>query len=368
MKPVDDANVALWLLPRDDIEASTGHHRAMTLIPLPAQPADTPWPTADWPEGAPLPAPIANRLDAAFAAEDVLGPTDALLIVQGGRIRFERYGVGKGPDDTYPSWSKAKSITQALVGLAVAEGRLDIHAPAPVAAWRGDGDPRGAITLDQLLRMSSGLEFVEDYVPGSISHVIDMLFGAGQADVAAYAAALPLIHPPGSQWAYASGTTNIIARILQDVLGLNGEAFEAHMRSALFEPLGMKTPLPKFDAAGTFIGSSFCYASARDFARFGLLYLRGGVWEGEPFLPADWVDYARTPTPVPRTEELGYGAQWWLGLGGPGSFSANGYEGQYTLLVPDLDLILVRHGRTPLELKDNLAAWVRETVQLLRTG
>lgn len=340
----------------------------MSLIPLPAQPADTPWPTVDWPEGSPLPAPLVARLDAAFGDEASLGPTDALLIIQGGRIRYERYGADKTAGDTFPSWSKAKSITQALVGLAVAEGRLDIHAPAAVPAWKGEDDPRGAITLDHLLRMSSGLEFVEDYVPGSISHVIDMLFGAGQEDVAAYAAALPLLHPPGSQWAYASGTTNIIARILQDALGLNGEAFEAHMRTVLFEPLGMKSPVPKFDAAGTFIGSSFCFATARDFARFGMLYLRGGVWEGAQLLSAAWVDYARTPTPVPRTEELGYGAQWWLGLGGEGSFSANGYEGQYTLLVPDLDLILVRHGRTPLEMKDNLAAWVRETVEVLRAA
>jgi CubicO group peptidase (beta-lactamase class C family) len=336
------------------------------LVSLPGQPTDTPWPTEAWPAGEAFPPALTARLDSAFDEATGIGPTDALLVIQGGRVRYERYGEGKGPDDTYPSWSKAKSITQALVGLAVADGLLDIHAPAPVEAWKGEGDPRGAITLDQLLRMSSGLEFVEDYVPGHISHVIDMLFGAGQTDVAAYAAALPLAHPPGSQWSYASGTTNIIARILQNALGLNGEAFEAHMRTALFEPLGMKSPLPKFDAAGTFIGSSFCFASARDFARFGLLYLRGGVWEGQQVLPADWVDYARTPTPVPRTEELGYGAQWWLGLGGPGSFSANGYEGQYTLLVPDLDLILVRHGRSPLEAKEALAAWVTQTVDLLR--
>jgi CubicO group peptidase (beta-lactamase class C family) len=338
----------------------------MTLLALPTQPADTPWPTADWPAGTPYPEPLRRRLDEAFAAEDAIGATHALLLIQGGRVRYERYGEGLGPTDTFPSWSKAKSITQALVGLAAAEGRIDIHAPAAVPAWAGD--ERSAITLDQLLRMSSGLKFVEDYVPGSVSDVIEMLFGAGKDDVAAYAAAQPLAHPPGTQWSYASGTTNIICRVLQDTLGLNGEAFEAHMRRALFEPLGMKSPLPKFDAAGTFIGSSFCFATARDFARFGLLYLRGGVWEDQQLLPAAWVDYARTPTPVPRTEVLGYGAQWWLGLGGEGSFSANGYDGQYTLLAPDLDLVLVRHGATPLALKDNLAAWVTETVEALRRG
>ncbi|RYF92762.1 MAG: class C beta-lactamase-related serine hydrolase [Caulobacteraceae bacterium] len=304
-----------------------------------------------------------ERLDAAFRDES-LGITDAVLIVQGGQIRYERYGDELDHQSRFPSWSKAKSITQALVGLAVAEGRLDVHAPADVPAWKDDA--RSAITLDQLLRMSSGLKFVEDYVPGSVSDVIEMLFGAGKADVAAYAIAQPLAHEPDSHWSYASGTTNVVCDILQRTLGLKGEAFEAHMRAALFEPLGMASPIPKFDAAGTFIGSSYCFCSARDFARFGLLYLRGGVWEGRQMLPADWVDYARTPTAVPATEELGYGAHWWLGLGGEGSFSANGYEGQYTLLVPDLDLIVVRHGRTPLEAKDALAGWMRGVVEDLR--
>jgi CubicO group peptidase (beta-lactamase class C family) len=342
----------------------------MTLMPLPAQPRDTPWPTQAWPTGPALPNAIVDRLDGAFTApsEAQIGPTDALVIIQGGRLVYERYDPDKDATSTFPSWSKAKSITQALVGLAVADGLLGIHGPAQVPAWQAQGDPRGAITLDHLLRMSSGLKFIEDYVPGSVSDVIEMLFGSGQGDVAGYAADQPLIHEPGAVWAYASGTTNIISAILQRTLGLQGEAFEAHMRARLFGPLGMTSPQPKFDAAGTFIGSSFCYATAQDFARFGLLYLRGGQWEDRALLPADWVDYARTPTPVPATELDGYGAQWWLGLGGEGSFSANGYEGQYTLLVPDLDLILVRHGRSPLEVKEALRQWVQDTVTLIRSG
>ncbi len=335
------------------------------LPPLPAQPAGTPWPTADWPTGAALPATLAARIDAAFT-DDSLGITDAVLIIQGGAVRYERYGPDLDQQSRFPSWSKAKSITQALVGLAVAQGRIDIHAPANVPAWKAD--ERSAITLDQLLRMSSGLKFVEDYVPGSVSDVIEMLFGSGKEDVAAYAIAQPLAHKPDTHWSYASGTTNIICDILQRTLGLKGEAFEAHMRAVLFEPLGMTSPMPRFDAAGTFIASSYCFSTARDFARFGLLYLRGGVWEDKQLLPAAWVDYARTPTPVPATEELGYGAQWWLGLGGPGSFSANGYEGQYTLAIPDLDVIMVRHGRTPLDRKENLAAWMRSVVGDLRAA
>ena len=125
---------------------------------------------------------------------------------------------------------------------------------------------------------------------------------------------------------------------------------------------------PKFDDAGTFIGSSFCFATARDFARFGLLYLRDGVWDGRKLLPEGWVDYARTPTfQQPGAEADGrYGAHWWLDIGGPGSFSANGYDGQFTVCVPDLDLVLVRHGATPLEKKDALKAWIGEVIGCFR--
>jgi CubicO group peptidase (beta-lactamase class C family) len=122
------------------------------------------------------------------------------------------------------------------------------------------------------------------------------------------------------------------------------------------------------DAAGTFIGSSFCFCTARDFARFGLLYLRGGVWDGRRILPEGWVDYARTPTfqQADPSIDSRYGAHWWLDIGGPGSFSANGYDGQFTVCVPDLDLVLVRHGATPLDLKDELKAWVGDVVGCFR--
>ena len=344
----------------------------MTLIALPTQPAATPWPAEAWPVGSPEPRDrqaLEALVDEAFAAPDTerLGETHALAIVQGGRLVLERYGEGFGPEKTYPSWSKAKSITQALVGLLVAEGKLDIHAPADAPEWRQTpNDPRAEITLDQLLRMSSGLSFVEDYVPGHVSDVIEMLFGSGKADVAHYAASRPLAHPPGSHWSYASGTTNIVARAAARALGADGPGFAAFMRERLFAPLGMTSPIPKFDAAGTFIGSSFCFATARDFARFGLLYLRGGRWGDRQILPPEWIDYARTPTAQPAEREGDYGAHWWLNLAGEGSFSANGYEGQYTVLVPDLDLILVRHGKTPLDKKDHVKAWIAEVVQTFR--
>jgi CubicO group peptidase (beta-lactamase class C family) len=341
------------------------------LVPLPAQPEGLAWPTQEWPEGRLTPV-IAGKLepllDLAFRdpAPEALGETHAFLAVQGGRIVAERYWTGFDRNSTHHSWSQAKSMTHALVGILVREGKIDIYAPANVPEWQQADDPRRAISLDQLLRMSSGLKFAEDYVDAGVSDVIEMLFGSGKADVAAHAAKSPLIHPPGSVWSYSSGTSNLVARAAALGLGASGEAFREFMVRELFGPLGMTSASPKFDAAGTFIGSSFCYCTVQDFARFGLLYLRDGVWDGRRILPKGWVDYARTPTPVPATERLGYGAHWWLGMAGPGSFSANGYEGQYTMLVPELDLILVRNGKSPDAQKEAVQNWLGKVADCFR--
>jgi len=332
------------------------------LRPLPVQPPGVDWPTQAWPVGELDEALIAPLLAEAFgsAPKAELGETQAVVIVRGGQLIFERYAAGFAPDVTCRSWSMAKSLTHALVGIAVADGLLDIHAPADVPAWRTAGDPRGDITLDHLLRMSSGLAWLEDYEPGRRSDVVEMLFGPGKDDVAAFAEAKPLAHAPGTFFYYSSGTTNIICRVLARTLGLGGEAFAAFMRERLFDPLGMTSATPRFDQAGTFIGSSYCFCSPRDFARFGLLYLRDGVWEGRRLLPPGWVDYARTPTfQQPGGEVEGpYGAHWWLDRAGAGSFSACGYEGQHIAIVPDRDLIIVRHGVTPLATQAAAKGWV----------
>lgn len=328
--------------------------------PLPPHHPKTPWPTQDWPVGELHDLDRASfdaLIEEAFARKETptLGRTDAVLVVQGGQIAFERYGDGFDATSTHHSWSMAKSITQALVGMLVLDGKLDIGARADVPEWRADA--REAITLDQLLRMSSGLKFIEDYAPGGgPSDVIAMLFNEGKDDVAAYAAAQPLLHEPGTHWSYASGTTNIVSRIAARA---QGGDFGAFMRERLFAPLGITSAIPKFDKAGTFIGSSYCFMSARDFARFGLLYLRDGMWDGRRLLPEGWVDYARTPTfQQAGVTDNRYGAHWWLDFGGPGSFSANGYDGQFIIIRPDRDLIIVRHGVTPLALKENLKAWL----------
>jgi len=345
---------------------------AAALAPLPGQPDGVDWPTERWLKGE-LPStldrdPFEALVAVAFAAPQTatLGETHALLIVQGGRIVFERYAEGMDPRTTHSSWSMAKSITHALVGIAAGDGKLDAFAPADVPEWRRPGDPRGAITLDHLLRMSSGLAWIEEYAPGQPSDVQAMLFGEGKPDMAAYAARSQLAHPPGTFFYYSSGTTNLVSRAVGRAVGASGEAFKTFMQDRLFGPLGMRSAGPRFDGAGTFIGSSFCYATARDFARFGLLYLRDGVWDGARILPQGWVDYARTPTfQQPGAADYRYGAHWWLGLGGPGSFSANGYDGQFTVCVPDLDLILVRHGKSEAQ-RDAVIPWVGQVIDCFR--
>jgi CubicO group peptidase (beta-lactamase class C family) len=320
---------------------------------FPSQPLDVSWPTVEWPTGDPGPDIDAERLDSliarAMAQPDDLGLTLALLVVRHGRIVAEAYGPDTDASSTLISWSMAKSMTQAVFGLLVGDGRIGLDDPAPVAAWAADG--RREITIRQLLEMSSGLRFVEDYVDDSVSDVIEMLFGRGADDHAAFAASFPLEHPPGAVWNYASGTTNILAHIAGDLVGGGRDGMERFLRERLFDPIGMRSASPKFDTAGTFVGSSYVYATARDFARFGTLYLRDGVWEGERLLPEGWADLARTPTAaeVPADERHGYGSHWWRWLRSSDTFSANGFETQRIIVSPARDLVLVRLGKTPAE-------------------
>jgi CubicO group peptidase (beta-lactamase class C family) len=324
------------------------------------------WPAVDWPE-APLAADVdRERIEAAaaraFTPEPSAshGETLAWAIVHRGRLVFERYGPGRGVDETFISWSMAKSILHALVGVLVGEGRLDPAAPAPVPAWQGEDDPRRAITLEHLLRHTDGLDFVEVYEDGVRSDVVDMLFRSGKDDVAAFAEARGLAHRPGTVWSYSSGTSNVVSAIVGRAVGGGEAGMRAFMSKALFDPIGMRSATARFDAAGTFIGSSYVFATARDFARFGLLYLRDGVWDGRRLLPEGWVDHARSETPPSDGQ---YGAHWWLALHDPGIFNASGFNGQYVVVVPDRDLVLVRLGVSGPEQRPNVVRDLREVVE-----
>jgi CubicO group peptidase (beta-lactamase class C family) len=305
---------------------------------------------------------LASALDRVFAAPALpeTGETHAVVVIHRGALVAERYGPELGPESPLVSWSMAKSITHALVGILVREAALDPAAPAPVPSWQSAGDPRGRITTEHLLRMVDGLDFVEDYVDGERSHVIEMLFGSGRDDVAAYASSRPPAHPPGEVWNYSSGTTNILAGIVGRIVGGGRDGMLDFMERELFGPLGMASAEPRFDAAGTFVGSSFVFATARDFARFGLLYLRDGVWEGRRILPPGWVDHGRRETPASRGE---YGAHWWLALDGSGVFNASGYRGQYIAVDPRRDVVAVRLGGSTPEQRVHVLHFLADVVR-----
>jgi CubicO group peptidase (beta-lactamase class C family) len=253
------------------------------------------------------------------------------------------------------SWSMAKSFVHAWVGILIRDRKLSLEGPAPVQRWE-PGDPRFEITLENLLRMQDGLDFVEDFDPELGTDVIRMLFRSGKEDVAAFAENRPLAYPPGTHWNYSSGTTNIVAALAGRCVGAGRTDTQKYLERELLHPLGIRSAILRFDAAGTFIGSSYLFASARDFARFALLYLRDGVWEGRRILPEGWVDHARRTTPGSGGE---YGAHWWLRLAGEDSFHCSDYEGQYALCVPSRDLIVVRLGVSTPEQRTSLEEWLR---------
>ena len=338
-------------------------------VALSPQPAETPWPTDVWPEGSVPPAiknELTDLLDSAFPSDgaqplDRFGQSLSFVAIHRGRLVVERYGESSGPDEKLISWSMAKSVTQALVGVLVKDGVLAIDQKQVIEQWADPADPRSAITIDHLLRMVPGTLFNEDYVDAETSHCIDMLFGAGNADMSGYAAALPPVTEPGEVFNYSSGTSVLLCRVLADAVG-RGEEFAAWMNRVLLDPIGIAAE-PTFDDAGVWVGSSFLKATARDFARFGYLYLRDGVWDGIRILPEGWVDYARTQQ-AENEEGIGYGAHWWIWQPDPEVFYASGYETQRILVDPANDLVLVRLGKTPTEVAPAVDRWLEDIRQL----
>ncbi len=360
---------------------------AAPLVPLPAQPEGVAWPTQRWPTG-PLPAGVdaaalSKLLDAVDRVDDLLGETRAVVLVQRGRLVAERYREGFGPETRLVSWSMAKSITQALVGIAAREGKLDPDQPMGNPRW-APGDARAAIPWRQWMQMVDGQAYREIGVTNPAkSDAAKMLFGEGRLDAARYAARLPLIHLPGEHWNYNSAGIILIAAALARAVApeaVTPDARRSSMRSfmqrELFDRIGMASAQPEFDASGTFLGSALVYATAQDFARFGLLYLRDGIWEGSRILPEGWVDFARTP--ATSSDANIYGAGFWVAPadGQPrppygsaiivprDSFRAQGFEGQLTVIVPSKDLVLVRLGHMPERGWRALTPWVAGVVSL----
>lgn len=296
-------------------------------------------------------AALARVVEAAFEEPNParLRRTQAVIVIQDGRVVAERYAAGITADMPLPGWSMTKSIMSALIGTLVSEGRLAIDQRELLPQWRSP-DPRSAISLEDLLRMRSGLRFSEAY-SNPWSDVVQMLYNCG--DTAAYAASRPLTAPPGQVWQYATGTTNILSLIGRRIVG--DERYWSWPTRVLFARLGMRSAVLEPDASGTFVCSSYMLATARDWARYGQLWLNRGRWQNQEILSDEWVRFSTTPTP--QSPEDRYGAHWWLKLnpdiGGDSAdaraisadtFFAVGHEGQTLTVMPSKRAVIVRMG------------------------
>jgi CubicO group peptidase (beta-lactamase class C family) len=366
---------------QDSSKASMEAFAKAPLVPLRPQPAGVPFPTVTWPTGAPpaTAAPVIKaQFDKAFGGQiKEIGETRAVIIVQGGKIVAERYGTGFDAKSKLISWSMAKSVTAALVGIAVGDGKLKLDDSLNEPLW-DDGDPRRNITIRQALHMSDGLRWREDGYDDPIQNdAAKMLFGTGRENIVEYVADRPQEFTPGQKWRYSSGITNLISaavgrveapRSLSDATGREG--LRNFMYDRLFRPIGMTNTAAEFDMAGNFYASSLIQATAQDFARFGLLHLRDGVWDGKRILPEGYVDFLRTPATAQGAKA--YGAHWWLSLpnkegllkNGPyDSFDANGFQGQFIVVIPSKDLVIVRLGLMDGEGGwDKLGDWLQPIV------
>ena len=320
---------------------------------------------------------LARAVDALFVAEDT-AETRAVLVFHKGRLIAERYGPGYHENTRFVSWSMAKTVTAVMIGMLVADGRLRLDESVPVPAWQRPGDPRGEITLRQLLQMRAGLRHSEAIDPPYESDEVRMLFLDGRDDMAAYAEAQPLEAEPGRRFEYSSATTVILADVAARALtassdpAVRRDAIKDYLRTRLFDPLGMKSMVPEFDAAGTLIGGSLIHGTARDWARFGEFLRNRGAIEGAQLVPSAWIDFMTAPSP----RNPGYGAQTWLNRpqvgdgalqwrGAPSStFSMNGHLGQYVVVSRSQNLTVVRLGKTQDASREPVQAAIVRIIKL----
>jgi CubicO group peptidase (beta-lactamase class C family) len=330
----------------NDYDVNEIHSRLYPVVPvLPENPESIPWPMGDL-----ITKPIHSginmeklnlAMEQAFADTIPFKGTFAVMVVYKGQPIVEKYAKGFSADNLFLSWSMAKSFTNALTGILVKEGKLNIHEPADIDEWQND--ERSQITINNLMQMNSGLEWNEDY--GNSSDVNNMLHKKG--DMAHFAIEKPLKFTPGTVFEYSSGSTNIVSYLMRKAIGYDSEYF-AFPREKLFNKIGMRSAIFELDASGTFVGSSYLYASLRDYARFGLLYLNNGKWLGKQVLPNEWVEYSTTPA---AGSDDRYGAFFWLNKSGVDHpdvprdmYSCRGHDGQYIYIIPSKEMVIVRTG------------------------
>ena len=328
-----------------EFDEKTIRNRRYSIVPLPLEdPATIAWPAGDLipntkPNGINIDS-LNKAIDKAFSDEKGSKGTFAVAVAYKNQLITEKYREGFSSKNLFLSWSMAKSFTNALIGILVKKGKIDIKKSLDINGWQKD--KRNAITLADLMHMNSGLEWNENY--GDLSDVTVMLHKT--ADMAQFTYEKPLVHQPDSFWLYSSGSTNIVTWFIRQEIA-NETDYYAFPRRELFNPLGMRSAIWETDASGTFVGSSYIYASMRDYVRFGLLYLNNGNWLGNQLLPEDWVGYSVQPA---TGSDGKYGAFFWLNQSGDypnvprDMFMCRGHDGQYIYIIPSLELVVVRTG------------------------
>ena len=266
--------------------------------------------------------------------------TRSVIVIYKDKIIAEKYNTGFNKKSKILGWSMTKSLTATYFGVLQKQGKIDIMKPAPIAEWATD--ERSRITINDLLHMNSGLEWEEDY--GKISDVTKMLFSA--EDMTQSQIDKPLVGKPNNTWNYSSGTTNLLSGILRKQFKTHQDYLD-FWYSSLLDKIGMNSALVETDMAGNFVGSSYGWATTRDWAKFGLLYLHKGNWNGEQLFNESWSNYVATPT---NSSNGNYGAQFWLNASRKfpdvpaNMYYASGYQGQMVAIFPSQDLVVVRMG------------------------
>lgn len=355
MRAVFREGIGCVILPPDQTLADIDSLPELTL-PYPAgDPAQIPWPNGDLIQNTAAHDNV--DFDALQAAGDWAFDRDtpeqdtlSLIVVHDGEIILERYAPGIEMSTRTRTWSTAKSIAATLIGMLVDDGRMALDEPLGFG-WYPENrspetDPRNAITLRHVLNMSSGLETIDnggmEYATGS-----GLSYWAGASSVTG-ARSRALIREPGSYWDYENYDTLLGVYAMKQALG-GEKAYAEFPRKALLDRIGMRNTLVSTDRFGDFILSSQVYTNARDLARFGLLYLQGGVWDGERLISEDWIEFSSTPAPATVGRGGMYGGQWWLVPEGRSdvpsdAYSTNGNRGQYTVVVPSHNVVIVRRG------------------------
>lgn len=297
---------------------------------------------------------VNRALDWAIANHEHGQNTRAVVAVYKGRIIGERYALGTTRDTPHLSWSQGKSITAALIGVLIEQGEITLEQRAPIEEWSAPDDPRNAITIADLLHMSSGLDFNNNGIGRANSldtdnHHFRIYFDG--INVFDHAVSFPLKVEPNTRWEYLNSDPLTLGKIVRETVEARGDDYHAFPWAGLFDRIGIKNAVLETDAWGNFILTGYDYMSGRDWARFGLLHLQDGMWGEERILPEGWSDFVSTPAPASRNQ--GYGGLFWLNAGGSydriplDAYWPSGFMGQTTMIVPSRDLVFVRLGPSP---------------------